>query len=336
MLMIVGEAWGREEEEAGGVPFVGASGKLLRGLLRQSGIAYDEAYVTNVFNLRPRPSNDITNLCGPRSEGIPGWPALARSKFARVEYASELDRLFAEVERIRPTLILALGATPAWALLKTSGIKSIRGAPLPFSLGGHTYKVLPTYHPAAILREWSLRPILLADLHKARREMEYPEIRRPQRQIWIEPSYDDLIRFEREHIIPSPQLSIDIETEGGQITCTGFAPTASVGLVVPFVDKSRPGNSYWPSLAEEVRAWEWVRRMCALDKRIVGQNFLYDINYLWTVYGIPVPHATDDTMLLHHSMQPEMDKGLGFLGSVYTDEAAWKFMGRVKTLKKED
>jgi len=336
--MIVGEAWGCEEEDAGGVPFVGASGKLLRGLLRQVGIAYDEAYVTNVFNLRPHPSNNIINLCGSRGEGIPGYPALSRAKYAKAEYASELDRLFEEIARVNPTLILALGATPSWALLKTSGIKSIRGAPLPFHLSGHTYKVLPTYHPAAVLRDWSLRPILLADLHKARRELEYPDIRRPQRSIWIEPTYTDLIAFECGYINSSPQLSIDIETEAEQITCIGFAPSPSIGLVVPFVDKTKPGNSYWKTLEEEVRVWQWVRKMCGLKKRIVGQNFLYDIGYLWGKYGIPVPHATDDTMLLHHSLQPEMDKGLGFLGSIYTDEASWKFMGRAKhkTLKTED
>jgi hypothetical protein len=42
-------------------------------------------------------------------------------------------------------------------------------------------------------------------------------------------------------------------------------------------------------------------------------------------------------MLLHHALQPEMDKGLGFLGTVYTDELPWKFMRtKHETLKKED
>jgi hypothetical protein len=42
-------------------------------------------------------------------------------------------------------------------------------------------------------------------------------------------------------------------------------------------------------------------------------------------------------MLLHHSMQPELEKGLGFLGSVYTDEPSWKFMRTDhSTLKQAD
>lgn len=338
MLMIVGEALGREEEEHG-KPFVGPSGKLLRSCLSQVGISFDEAHVTNVFNFRPKPSNDISNLCGAKLDGILGWPALVKGKFVRKEYASELDRLLGEIDHVQPTLILALGATASWALLRTTGIKSIRGAPLPFHRSPtRSYKVLPTYHPAAVLREWKLRPILLADLHKARREMDFPQLRRPSRKIWIEPSLADLDTFEREHILRSPQLSIDIETAGEQITCVGFAPTKDIALVVPFVDMENKTKSYWSTLSDELKAWDWVRRMCQTPIPKTFQNGLYDMNFLWTKYGITVTNASDDTMLMHHAMQPEMQKGLGFLGSIYTDEASWKFM-RAKhseTIKRED
>jgi hypothetical protein len=50
------------------------------------------------------------------------------------------------------------------------------------------------------------------------------------------------------------------------------------------------------------------------------------MTFCWKNYGIPTPAPAEDTMLLHHAMQPEMEKGLGFLASVYTDEASWKFM----------
>ena len=318
-ILLVGEAWGKEEVDTG-LPFVGPSGKLLNGLLSQVGISRDECYVTNVFNFQPE-KNQLKSICGKKAKGIPGFPALNKGGYILAEYASELDRLFTEIDRERPTLIIALGATPSWALLKHPSIKSIRGAPLLTTIAGNKYKVFPTYHPAAVLREWKLRPILLADLTKARREAEYPEVRRPKREVWIEPTLDDLLRFEQEHILPSPNLSIDIETAGDQITCIGFAPTNSTAIVVPFYSASHPGKSYWLTVAEEVAAWNWVSRMCHLKKRIVGQNFLYDVNFLWTKYGITVPHATEDTMLLHHALQPEMEKGLGFQGSIYTDEA---------------
>lgn len=339
MIMLVGEAWGREEEEAG-APFVGASGRLLKACMKLVGLDFNDAYVSNVFNFRPKPSNDIKNLCGSKTEALPGFPALVKGKYIRNEFKPEVDRLLQEIENVKPTLIVALGGTASWALLGTSGIKGIRGTTYYHRTvrNGINVKVLPTYHPAAVLREFKIKPVFMSDLDKARREAAFPEIRRPSRKIWIEPTLGDLHRFEREHILPSNSLSIDIETAADQITCIGFAPTDSVALVVPFFDKSRPGKSYWPTAAAEIDAWNWVKRMCRLEKAVVGQNYLYDLNFLWTKYGIPTPHLQDDTMLLHHALHPEMDKGLGFLASVYTDEGSWKFMRKkhMTTVKRED
>lgn len=335
-IMLVGEAFG-EEEERQGRPFVGPSGKWLRTWLSQVGIAMDECYITNVLNLRPKPRNDITNCCGSKAEGIPGYPAVAKAKYMLKEYWPELERLYGEIDRIKPTLIVALGGTASWALLKTSGIKGVRGAPVQsIPINGHRYKVLPTYHPDAVLREWKIKPILISDLHKARNESAFPEIRRPERFIWIEPTLKDLQDFKWNYIIPSPDLSIDIETAADQITCIGFAPTNNVALVVPFMDDSKPGKNYWPTLEEELQAWEWVRDICSLNKRIVFQNGLFDMHRLWRSYGITVPRAEDDAMLLHHALQPELEKGLEFLGSIYTDEAKWKFMRQRHSFKKED
>lgn len=330
-IALVGEAWGKDEEEQS-LPFVGASGRLLNGCLARVGIVRADCLVTNVFNFRPKPSNDIKNLCGPKAEGIPGLPALSSGKFVRLEYKPELDRLYYELTKFQPTLIIALGATPCWALLGTTGIKNLRGATVSSKYG----KVFPTYHPAAVLREWSLRPILLADLEKAAHEATFPEVRRPRREVWVEPTLDDLYKFEQQYILPNPDLSIDIETVGDQITCIGFAPTVDLALVVPFILEG--GKNYWPTIEAEILAWKWVRHICGLKKKIVGQNFIYDMTFLWKQYGITVPHMEDDTMLLHHALQPEMEKGLGFLGSIYTSEARWKIMRDRKkdTFKKED
>ena len=47
--------------------------------------------------------------------------------------------------------------------------------------------------------------------------------------------------------------------------------------------------------------------------------------------------AEEDTMLLHHALYPESLKGLGFLGSIYCDEGAWKGMRKgTETIKRED
>lgn len=326
-IALVGEAWGEKEEETG-VPFSGTSGWILDNMLAQVGINRCECLVTNVFNLRPRPSNDIKNLCGPKGTAMQGVPALLKGKYIRKEYAPELERLYDEVRAAAPNVIVALGATAAWAFLHSTGIKSIRGSTAVTSSNvsnhlGRDFKVLPTYHPAAVARQWTIRPIVLADLDKAKRQSETPDFARPSRKIWIKPTLDDLARYERDHIIGASLLASDIETKQDQITCIGFAPDPSTAIVIPFFSES--GKNYWPTAEEEIAAWSYVRRWLR-DYPTVFQNGLYDINFLWTRYGIPVPKAAEDTMLLHHAMQPEMEKGLGFLASVYTDEASWKFM----------
>lgn len=346
-IVIVGEAWGREEAEAREA-FVGPPGKLLGAMLSQAGIAKYDCFLTCVLNLQakgpPFPDGDLRNVCGAKADGVPGLPPLVKGKYLRAEFAPELDRLYREIRVEQPTLIIAMGATASAALLGTEGIKKVRGAPSLVSPEvaakiGYRPKVLPTYHPAAVLREFKIRPIVISDLHKARRESEFPELRRPSREIWIEPTLADLVEFDRSFIQPSRDLSVDIETAGRQITCIGFAPSTDRCIVVPFTAVGRAGGNYWPTLADEIEAWKFVRKWCAEAKHYVFQNGLYDMNFLWTEYGITFENAKeiDDTMLIHHSLQPEMEKGLGFLGSIYTDELPWKFMRtKHETIKKED
>ena len=363
-ILLLGEAFGANEAKIN-APFVGASGIELLRMLNESGIItlssedlsfisksyntgdpscidavwrlHPEVYRTNVFAFHPH-ANDITTLCGPRAEGVRDFPALTKAKFLRREFIPELERLADEITSIDPNLILALGNTPLWALAGITGISKHRGTT---RLSTHTaagYKILPTYHPAAVIRNWELRPTTVADLIKARREAPFPEVRRPKREIWIEPTIKDMEQFRDQHIMASDKLSVDIETSGNQVTCIGFSPTSFISLVVPFLDTRRPKRSYWGTREDEVRAWEIIRIILA-DPAIkkTFQNGLYDIAFLWRSVGIPVYGAEHDTMLLHHALQPESLKGLGYLGSIYCDEGAWKQeRGKATTIKRDE
>lgn len=325
-IFIVGEAWGEKEEETG-LPFQGASGWLLDQMLAQAGIKRNECYVTNVFQLRPKPSNDIKNLCGSKADAIPGYPKLAKGQYIRAEYAGELERLYSEIIREQPNLILVLGATATWALCHTAGIKQYRGAVTGTHSAvtaklGREFKVLPTYHPAMVSRDMSARPIVVADFSKALRESTFPDIRIPDCFIWTHPTLEDLATYERDYINPATLLSIDIETKGDQITCIGFAPGPESAIVIPLFKGDN--GSYWATTEEEVAALDYVRRWC--EKPCVFQNGMYDMSFLWRRYHIPCPNAQEDTMLLHHAFQPELEKGLGFLATIYTDRPSWKFM----------
>lgn len=365
-IVIVGEAYGENEDRLG-FGFVGASGVLLLQLLDEVGIIeftfadknyirdfwetrdpmpvamvwnlHPEVHRTNVLNIHP-PGNKLEALCGPRSGGVPGYPAMIKGKangYLRAEFATELERLGDELVDHDPNLVIAMGNTPLWALTGGSAISKLRGA---VCLSTHTatgFKVLPTYHPAAVLRQYDLRAVTSLDLAKAKREAEFPDLRRPKREIWIDPTLEDLYAFDNAYIRGAKLLSVDVETAGNQITRVGFAPKPDVALVIPFTDRRRFGRSYWPDAKSERSAKLFVRDVLSrpMPKKLF-QNGLYDVAFFWRSEGTPVMGAEEDTMLLHHALQPESPKALGYLGSVYTDEVAWKTMRKVETIKRDE
>lgn len=301
---------------------------LLRQLLAHVGISLKDCYRTYVFR---EPADDVMEFCGTKKEGIPGSPVFAKGKYVKAEYEKDVFALKEELVAVNPNVVLALGGGPCWALLGSAGIRNIRGT---VAVGSTGHKILPTYGPVSVIREWTLRPIVISDMAKAAAESTFPDFRRPERTIWLEPTLADLAEFERLYIHDDTQLSIDIETNSDQITCIGFAPSPDVAIVIPFHSSASEGGNYWAEPAMERSAWDYVRRWCT--RPALFQNGLYDINFLWRRYGITVPRAVNDTMLLHHALQPEMQKGLGFMGSLYTQEASWKFMRKAATLKRED
>lgn len=334
-ILLLGEAWG-EVEERERTAFVGPTGHLLNQMLVTAGLRRIDCHATNVFNLRP-PGNKIEALCGDKDEGIEGYPPLAKGGYVRKEFAKELNRLADEIERYNPNLIVALGNTAAWAMLGKTTMKNLRGT---VHLSTHTisgYKVLPTYHPAAIFRQYSLKPTTVLDLSKAKREASSPLVHRPERHIWIEPTLEDLYEFDRLYIQSCERLAVDIETYRDCITCIGFAPREDVAIVIPFPGFQRARADYWPSLGVQHRVYHFIKEVLRRPVPKVFQNGLYDIAFLLRAWGIGVSGVGHDTMLLHHALQPESLKGLGYLGSLYTSEGPWKQMReRVKTIKRED
>lgn len=285
---------------------------------------HPELYRTNVFQQHP-PGNNLEAFCGGKAEGIAGFPALIKGKFVRKEFEFELERLGDEILSIDPNLIVCLGNSALWALAGRTGVSKLRGTTC---LSTHTitgYKLLCTYHPAAVTRQWEIRPTTIIDLAKITLEAGFPEIRRPKREIWIEPSISDIERFINDHIIGCRMLSVDIETAGSQITCVGFAPRTDLAIVIPIHDERTKSRSYWENIEDERKCWALIRGVLE-DQSIpkVLQNGIFDSAFLWRAYRIKTMGMREDTMLLHHALQPESLKGLGFLGSVYTNEGAWK------------
>lgn len=332
-IMIVGEAPGQEEQMFG-VPFVGPSGRELDRMLAQAGIDTAKIFKTNVFHCRPD-DNNLEHFCGPKSEALPGLPPIKPGKFIRAEFLPEYQRLENEIMQVRPNVIVPMGNTSLAALLGRSGIGKVRGTTMMGKLG---FKLLPTYHPAAVLRQWSFRVIVVSDLRKVYDEQAFPEVRIPSRRVLIDPSIQELEMFYENYLAEAEEVAADIETRHGFIRCIGFAPSIDLACVVPFYDRRYPDNNYWRSESDEIRAMKVVWKVLRSRKTVkVMQNGAYDLQWTWKQFRTPFYNWGVDTTLAHHALYPEMDKNLGFLGSIYTTEPSWKMMRtRSDEEKKED
>ena len=142
-LIFVGEGPGRDEDTLGR-PFVGRSGKLLDKIIELIGMSRDEVFIANVVKCRP-PGNRK--------------PLPAESKTCK-----EL-LLLQQIKIIRPKVICTLGSSALEAFIeKPVAITKLRGKPIPFDQA----VILPTFHPAYILRNRKELEKFADDLQKAK------------------------------------------------------------------------------------------------------------------------------------------------------------------------
>lgn len=310
-------------------------------MLRTIGANLDDCRKINVFSRRPDGNN--LALYGVERGHPDAWVELGPLTLNPITYMHtahihEVERVHAELRDCNPNVILALGNTATWALGLGQGISALRGNVHTTTIPGmeRPVKVLPTYHPAMVLRQWDQRVIAIADLQKAINESHSPDFSFDNTELWLNPSLDDLDTFDRLYMVPAHICAADIETKRGQITCISFAPSVDVSLVIPFWIEGECPN-YW-SQRDEAAAWRYVRKwMERADLTKVFQNGTYDLFYL-KAYCKP-RGCSEDTMLASHSLYSELNKGLGFLGSLYANVPAWKKMRsfkREEQLKRDD
>ena len=137
-LLFIGEAPGKEEDIQKR-PFIGRSGKLLTKILESLNLKREDIYITNVIKCRPpknkRPLLEESNIC-------------------------KKNILFKQIKIIKPKIICTLGSCALESLLeKTVKITELRG-----KLIKNDFLILPTYHPAYILRNSSKKNILTDDI----------------------------------------------------------------------------------------------------------------------------------------------------------------------------
>jgi DNA polymerase len=144
-LMFIGEAPGRDEDIQG-QPFVGRAGQLLTDIIKAMKLTRDDVYIANVIKCRPpenrNPEPDELDACRP-------W-------------------IRRQIEIIKPKVIVTLGRFALQSLTEKSyGITSVRGQWLDYN----GIKVMPTYHPAYLLRNPAAKKDVWSDMKKVMAEL---------------------------------------------------------------------------------------------------------------------------------------------------------------------
>ena len=153
-LMFVGEGPGRDEDLQGR-PFVGKAGELLDKMIIALGLTREATYIANVVKCRPpdnrTPTPEEAHAC--------------------------LGYLHRQIELVRPDVLVTLGATPLRELTGiTEGITKVRGQWQRIQAGGREIPVMPTFHPAYVLRQYTqeVRRAVWQDLQAAKEWLDRP------------------------------------------------------------------------------------------------------------------------------------------------------------------
>jgi len=156
-ILFVGEGPGRNEDEQG-LPFVGAAGKNLDKLLEKVGLSLDNVYVANILKCRPPENRDPTEE----------------------EIRAHTPWLIKQIREIKPKVICSLGnyATKFFLaggdvdkMKDIPGITSVHGKVKMIELNGEKIKLIPLFHPAAIIYKRALLPEWEKDMEIVKSEI---------------------------------------------------------------------------------------------------------------------------------------------------------------------
>lgn len=342
-IWILGEAPGADEDRLGR-PFVGQSGKLIRTLLNELGYDADQVRITNAVRCRPpanrKPTTEEQHIC---AEAF----------------------LYPEMAEHKPAFVIALGNEPLRAMGR-SGITNHRGTPYKFDVKGtvtevktyktrppkevtrkgsvvHTTEVLPTFHPAYILRFPEHKPQLRADLAAFKSIID-----QQHRNEYEEGNYVPVTTVAGaleayEALRGASTLAADIETYGFE---SGLDPRNEGFRILSISFTPAAGSAYVFSVEHPITAAlgeryiDLVRRICnrLLTKveKAVYHNGLFDVGVMkhhWDFRSV----LTYDTMCGSHLLDENSpnrlkDNARTWCGAGrYEDAITWKTKDKTRT-----
>lgn len=351
-VMVVGEAWGKDEDDQGR-PFVGAAGAQLNSVLHDAGIMRAECYVTNVVNHRPF-GNDLRQWIAFSKKEITKEHVDWRGWKVKPIVVQGHQQLLAEIEMVKPNVIVPVGNLALHALVDgcigmskngkgPTGMKKWRGSQLRMDLSspvsalrpkaaGTSPKVIPTWHPAFVLRTWSERATMVNDLRRVARHMDTREYYPPRWNFIVRPNFSQVMEKLYWLLQMLDQgsiewLELDLETRGKHIACAALSWTKLDSLCIPFmcVDRS---DGYWNEEEEAQIIFALYKVMTHPKVKIRWQNGLYDAQYTHRHWHF-VPRGYQDTMISQHMLWSDQPKALAYQASTFCDwYIYWKDEGK--------
>jgi DNA polymerase I-like protein with 3'-5' exonuclease and polymerase domains len=181
---------------------------------------------------------------------------------------------------------------------------------------------MATFHPASVLPgrgPYINRYTITADYRKALRECEYPEIRRKDRTLLINPTFAQVDQLLETLLHPDGRVfGCDIECLNDEVSCISFAPHEALSMSIPLY------GDCW-SDKEEAYIWAKMAKVFTLPQNTaIFHNFMFDTSFMWLRNQIRFRCKLFCTMTAHRVLYPDFSATLAFLVSNYTDMPYYK------------
>lgn len=313
-IAVVGESPGRNEWNKHR-PFIGYSGDLLNDTLGACGLHRSDIYITNVIkdHLPPAGRSERTkkekDLFFFNHRGTPSEI-----------YFNGIMQVKAELEEIKPHVVVPMGNYALWALMQHMNVTKWRGSILESAiLPGQ--KVIPTLHPASWINSqmWYDFPLFEWDWQRIASEAAFPEIRKPAYNFIIDPTQDEILQAVHR-FTHCDLLTVDTEWYApNKLAYIGFADSETDSVTIPFRSM------------DALRAY---RAILSTDIPKVMHNAAFDVVAL-ARQGIEVRGRIEDTMLAWNACWASLRmKALEDLTSILTDQEYYK--SSVEFIGKDD
>lgn len=309
-----------KEELASGKAGVGYVGRMIGGWFQEHKFSFDHTYKTSYiktdFTL-PRAKNkqeDALKDC---------LDAFKPDSFGKI--------LASEIAEVKPNVIISAGEYATRYLTGRRNIQKLRGSILPvcdaprLDLGDAAripthIRVVPIIHPRDVLQKHIHTYYTSFDVSRAIKLRSRKDPYKEPGNLWICWTGQALSNWWSDRGWKSKFLTLDIETYLNFITCISFCGDGKEAFSIPLLDKrTQP--------LDRALLLKGIAKILGNKIPKVNQNIDFDDDVLGQ-WGLRVENIFDDTMLLGHTIYPELPKGLDFYTSIYTEIPYYKDDGR--------